>query len=269
LGVGGSYAAPATSPLRDPTSHPAYASPHHANAPKGGIRTVGLVSGGYVPESVRGTKSAALVAGWDWYATYAGFAGVDPSDSEAEAAGLPPPDSIDVWPALVGSSAATANTTTDTAGRTALVIGDTSALKYNGDGDTLVGGLLYVEPSNGHLYKLLVGAKSKADIILQDVTTSPLFPNRSFDSATLAPQLHGRVCGRHAMTGCMFDLTEDPIETRTISHELANHALFSTMLGMVQDAEATVFSPNRGSADDGAACAATEDHGGYWGPWLL
>ena len=40
------------------------------------------------------------MAGWDWYATYAGLAGVDPTDHRAEAAGLPPIDSHDLCESL-------------------------------------------------------------------------------------------------------------------------------------------------------------------------
>merc|ERR1712107_621631 len=38
----------------------------------------------------------------DWYATFAGLAGVDPTDTLAASSGLPPIDSIDVWPFLAG-----------------------------------------------------------------------------------------------------------------------------------------------------------------------
>lgn len=44
------------------------------------------------------------MTGWDWYATFAGLAGVDPTDHEAAAVGLPPIDSIDVWPYLAGQT---------------------------------------------------------------------------------------------------------------------------------------------------------------------
>ena len=39
---------------------------------EGGIRVNGFVSGGYLPEKVRGTKLDALISISDWYATFAG-----------------------------------------------------------------------------------------------------------------------------------------------------------------------------------------------------
>jgi len=43
-----------------------------------------------------------MIAGWDWYATFAKLANVNPYDHLAKAAGLPEIDSVDVWP-LVAS----------------------------------------------------------------------------------------------------------------------------------------------------------------------
>lgn len=39
---------------------------------EGGIRVNGWVSGGVLPASRRGQREDGMVAGWDWYATYAG-----------------------------------------------------------------------------------------------------------------------------------------------------------------------------------------------------
>ena len=41
----------------------------------------------------------------DWYATFCHLAGVDPADKRAKAAGLPPVDSINMWPLLSGENA--------------------------------------------------------------------------------------------------------------------------------------------------------------------
>merc|ERR1740121_1141039 len=72
---------------------------------EGGIRVNALASGGFLPPKVRGTKQEGLMAGWDWYATYAGLAGVDPTDYKARAAGLPAHDSHNLWPLLSGQNA--------------------------------------------------------------------------------------------------------------------------------------------------------------------
>merc|ERR1712070_913647 len=71
---------------------------------EGGIRVNAFASGGFLPQAVRGTKQEGLMAGWDWYATYAALAGVDPTDTKAAAAGLPPHDSHNLWPLISGQN---------------------------------------------------------------------------------------------------------------------------------------------------------------------
>lgn len=216
---------------------------------EGGIRTNALVSGGAVPAARRGSKETALVAAWDWYATYAAIAGVDASDPAAETAGLPAVDAVNQWPLLSGANA--------TAPRRDLSIGDTSALGYNGDGSTLVGGVLRADG-----YKLLLGAANKGRLVDQDVVTSPLYP----DGTHLAPQTHVRRCGRTAADGCLFNVLHD--ETESTNLAAANPALFRTLLARVDALQASVWSPDRG-APDPAACAAAEGrYKGYWGPWV-
>ena len=62
-------------------------------------------AGGLIPSAMRGTKLSGLAAVWDSYATFAALAGADPTDHRAAAAGLPPVDSIDLWPYLSGQVA--------------------------------------------------------------------------------------------------------------------------------------------------------------------
>merc|ERR1719343_288668 len=71
---------------------------------EGGIRACAFVSGGWLPEKVRGTTTDGLVAAWDWYATFAHLAGADPADEQAKNAGLPAIDSINVWPLISGAT---------------------------------------------------------------------------------------------------------------------------------------------------------------------
>ncbi|KAG5176255.1 arylsulfatase B-like protein [Tribonema minus] len=69
---------------------------------EGGARVNALVSGGYLPQARRGAVATGLIAAEDWYATYCALAGQDPVDSKASKAGLPPVDSINMWPYLSG-----------------------------------------------------------------------------------------------------------------------------------------------------------------------
>jgi arylsulfatase I/J len=70
---------------------------------EGGIRVAAFVSGGLIPSQLRGTVNNGIIHIADWYATFAGLAGVDPTDHLAAASGLPPIDSIDMWPFLSGT----------------------------------------------------------------------------------------------------------------------------------------------------------------------
>ena len=85
---------------------------------QGGIRVNAFVSGGLIPAPMRGKRLNGLGAVWDWYATFAELAGVDPTDHMAAAAGLPGVDSVSLWPYLSGAN--------QTSPRKALPIGSTS-----------------------------------------------------------------------------------------------------------------------------------------------
>ena len=56
---------------------------------QGGIRVNAFVSGGLIPPHMRGSKLSGLSTVWDWYATFAHIAQVDPTDHVAASAGLP------------------------------------------------------------------------------------------------------------------------------------------------------------------------------------
>jgi arylsulfatase A-like enzyme len=71
---------------------------------EGGIRVNAFASGGYLPINVRGTKLDGIIHIADWYGTLCGLAGVSPFDDEGAASGLPPVDSVDVWPMVSGTN---------------------------------------------------------------------------------------------------------------------------------------------------------------------
>jgi len=222
---------------------------------EGGIRVNAFVTGGLVPTAQRGTKLDGYITGWDWYATYAAMAGVDPTDHRASAAGLPAHDSINMWPWLSGASAHSP--------RTEFAIGDTTAVAPNADGQTLVGGLI-----SGR-YKLIVGREGPSwdgagfHTISQNVLTGPSWPN---SSSHLVPLTHLRTCGRKAAHGCLFDIFEDPYEEHSVAAK--EPALFTKMLAQVDELQKGVYSPKRGGANSSACKLANSKYGGYWGPFL-
>eukprot|EP00929_Paragymnodinium_shiwhaense_P002626 TRINITY_DN102929_c0_g1_i1.p1 TRINITY_DN102929_c0_g1~~TRINITY_DN102929_c0_g1_i1.p1 ORF type:complete len:576 (-),score=62.06 TRINITY_DN102929_c0_g1_i1:124-1851(-) len=223
---------------------------------EGGIRVNALVTGGILPEDRKGVKLDGLITGWDWYATYAALANVDPTDHSAAAAGLPAHDSINMWPWLSGANSSSP--------RDEIAIGDTTAATPNADGDTVVGGLI-----SGR-YKLLVGLESPSlfgggglRTISQAVLTGPSWPN---SSSHFEPLLKMRTCGRKASKGCLFDIYADPSETTSISS--AEPALFQKMLARIDELQKTVYTPKRGSNDHRACEVARASYEGYWGPFL-
>lgn len=68
------------------------------------MRTPTVLSGGYLPPELRGTNQSGFIHIADWYATLCALAGVDPADSVAAANGLPPIDSLNMWPLITGNT---------------------------------------------------------------------------------------------------------------------------------------------------------------------
>ena len=112
---------------------------------QGGIRVNAFVSGGYLPEAMRGQKSEEYIHITDWYATFCALAGVDPTDEAAAKAKLPPIDSMNMWPLISGDNSTSPRT-------------DIPA-SY----DTLISGD----------YKILMGSINYA------VHTGPQYPNKT------------------------------------------------------------------------------------------
>jgi arylsulfatase B len=219
---------------------------------EGGIRVNAFVSGGAIPLQRRGISVNALSTIWDWYATYSlGIAGVDPTDKMGEKAGLPPIDSFNIWPHLMGE-----NTTLP---RNEIIIGDTTAINPNADGKTRVGGVLR---SDG--WKLLIGPPDKFYTVQQYVMTSPNWPN---STSKLVPLLHPKTCGRNPKRGCLFNVFDDPSER--LNHAETNQTLFLELLRRVDEIQKSteVYSPIRGKPDPRACEDATSKYGGYWGPF--
>jgi len=217
---------------------------------EGGIRVNAFAAGGFLPESVLGTKQDGMIAAWDWYATFAALAGInDPRDHRATAVGLPDIDSYNVWPLLSGQTAASP--------RHELVIGDADDppnLPYSlggSLGQTMVGGLIQGR------FKVVRGNVS------QSGWTGLLFPN---SSASYNPSQSYQYCGNTTETGCMYDIYADPNEYTNIAEEHVQ--LFQHMHARMDELQKGVLNPYRGDVDPAACDAAMNVYGGHWGPWL-
>merc|ERR1712216_477406 len=66
---------------------------------QGGMNGAAFVSGGFLPQSARGTQNYDSLHIVDWYPTFCGLAGVSADDGQQ-----PPIDGKDAWPSLMGKT---------------------------------------------------------------------------------------------------------------------------------------------------------------------
>jgi arylsulfatase A-like enzyme len=200
---------------------------------EGGIRVAALLNGGLLPPAVRGTQLHGFIHECDWYATFCALAGVDPFDHVAAAAGLPPIDSLNVWPLISGAS----HTSPRVEWPLTPLGEDATRAKHGGDAGYMAEGR----------YKLLVG------VVRQAGWCGMVHPNTttrwdSFGTVAMCNVTDEKV-------GYLFDVLEDPGE----HHDLA-------LQMPVLAAEEHWFNPDRGEPDPRACEVAKRT--GFWQPFL-
>ena len=144
---------------------------------QGGVRVNAFVSGGYLPEKMRGQKTDGYIHLADWYGTFCAIAGVDPTDEKAAKAKLPPVDSYNMWPLISGK--------TDTSPHTDVPVSNVTLI--SGD------------------YKILLGNVNQAG------WTGPQYPNQTNPNGGIAAVEH---CGDD---GCLYNIKDDPEERNNIA----------------------------------------------------
>ena len=149
---------------------------------QGGVRVNAMVSGGYLPEKMRGQKTEGYIHLADWYATFCAIAGVDPKDERAAKANLPPIDSMNMWPLISGQNS--------TSPRVDI------PLSYN----SLISGP----------YKILTGTVPQAG------WTGPQFPNSTRPKGGISAK---EECGK---TGCLYNILDDPEERTNLAMKEAD-----------------------------------------------
>lgn len=88
----------------------------------------------------------------------------------------------------------------------------------------------------------------------------PYFPNSSTPSA-LPPAVS------HCGSGCLFDLTADPLEAHNLASRQAERV--KKMRRRLEALLLTAWNPHRGKGSDPECCrAALEQYGGFYGPFL-
>jgi arylsulfatase I/J len=219
---------------------------------EGGIRSAAFASGGLLPPHRRGIKLDGLAGIWDWYATFAHLAGVnDLSDPKALAAGLPPVDSLNLWPYLSGKNAESP--------RKEIAIGTNmwqgkQVMWGAPPSNTIVVGVIADNRTSqgGGLWKYLID-----EMLMMDGWQGPEYPNATFTWYTNS--------SLDCAEGCLFQLDADESEHHDVVRR--NPGVVEYMHSRLVAHNATVFSPDRGVVQNETACAAAMDRGGFWGPF--
>ena len=71
-----------------------------------------------------------------------------------------------------------------------------------------------------------------------------------------------------AGTGCLYNLSADPNERSDLAGEPAHAAIKTQLFAMIQQHNATTFTPDRGEVDPASCDAARTSFDGFWGPWV-
>jgi arylsulfatase B len=199
-----------------------------------------LVSGGYLPSSRQGAIVEQFTGIEDFYATFCALAGVDPFDKQAEAVGLPPVDSVNIWPLISGENS--------TSPRTEIVLGIPTVSSPLSIGDPYLNVQAVIQNDG---WKLLVGQTH------QNIWTSPHYPNKT---------THWPNDPMDCSKGCLYNVFDDPTEHNEVSK--SNPSKVAELLARIQYYNSTVFKPNRGN-DTGLGCKVQLDKWkGFVGPFL-
>ena len=183
-----------------------------------------------------GQRLTGLVHIADWYATLCALAGVTPDDAEAKSVGLPAPDSLNLWPYLSGNISTSPRTRVHLS-QSAMVVGQYKLIRTSEEMRACWGGPLYPNASQN---------------------------NYNNSGPFLSPCQPARVCDG---AGCLFDVVNDPSEYHDLAQDPAHADLLGKMQEQLEEANRHNFKPHRGAFDE-RACAAAENAGGYWGPFI-
>jgi arylsulfatase I/J len=236
---------------------------------EGGIRAPGFINGGYLIKALEQEQLKLGLSGEeqqtqpvtttrrfsgllhiaDWYATFCGLAGVDPTDSTAAKAGLPPIDSIDMWPALTNPHNLSYSPRVE-------IFASGFNDSTTGGGGSRGGDTALI---SGH-YKLILGR------ITQASWCGKVYPNNSMHWDTWATVLQ---CPVTATTiGCLFNIYADPTEHVNLAATPEGVVIAKRMYARLLELQKGVYSPDRGKMQTKEACASAAERGGFWGPWM-
>lgn len=205
---------------------------------EGGVRVVAFAGGGFIPRAARGSTLRGYVHVCDWYHTLIKLAGGEPSD---DVAGLPPTDSLDMWPWLSGQSVSSPRTQMMLSSEHG--VQDASLPKDND-----WNGALIVEQ-----YKLILGRQTYGFWQALD------YPNATTNHSAEQPV----DCGSG---GCLFDIIDDPSEYHDLAKKMPDK--LAELFALFVKLNDTSFEAARIPTDEQQCEAYVGSHGGFLGPYL-
>lgn len=211
---------------------------------EGGIRVAGFVSGGYLPSSVQGTVLDEPLHITDWYSTFSNLVNQDPTDHRAAQWGLPPIDSLNMWPLLSGEN--------NTSPRNEIPVSPNVLLQFPAD--------------DQHIWKLIQGT-----VTASAGWMSPLYPNST--SPANNPFSVTLNCSKGPNGACLFDVMNDPSEYTDVANQYPN--IVSQMVSRLADLAKSFYSNNETGVklcptnvtDDCMCWLGANKYGGFLGPW--
>jgi len=224
---------------------------------EGGIRVNSFVTGGLIPEKMRGTESNDLIHFADWYGTFCYLAGADQNDTVAIANGLPNTDSINQWPVLSGE--------TTTSQRTELQVSPVTLIDHGGKWKLLTGAdpgsindntVAGYVPFDTYSVGYWTGYPVESNIpggLMGSWDTACAKAKAGLD-AQWAKSLNCSA-GLDCRNGCLFNLDVDPNEENEVGQE--NPEILASMMEKLKKGQKEwtkeepwgIFNPIRGGDD--------------------
>jgi len=232
---------------------------------EGGVKTNAFLSGGFIPESKRGTTFHGVVSVADWYATFAEFAGSDPTDHTAIEANkwlvntslptLHPVDGIAQWKFILNGTNARSGP---------LHLSENAVLRWP---YKLVTGKQPYSVWQGAVYPNCTTVSTYlndqgpafVDLELFDNPVSFTYREKAHDRLTWTQD-----CGD---SGCLVNVEVDPNEHVNLAEDPAYAHLKDELKLTLVNLNKDLFEPDRGYQQL-AACTTAMKTGGYYGPFV-
>ena len=198
------------------------------------------------------------------YATFCALAGVDPSDSRAALAGLPPIDSLNLWPLVSGANA--------TSPRTEVVLGSNVGNVgfvqgiIRSDGWKYLRGQLVMDFWQVGLRWHRMRGVVTGLMPCVPHSQGPFYPNATTGNTTPAGGHWCGIPGGPINQHCLFNVFDDPSEY--IDQSSANPTIVNELALRAIELEQTLFAPVRGRPGNASCDAANTYLRGFIGPFL-